>query len=800
MKIGPIAPSVIPQNPLKPLRVTNRAQSDVVAFDQEYKHLTEGGAITYTVETVGLAGSPNASRAVLAQLIELGQNTRWSRCGIYVVCREDGVSDAQDGWYWLEGVDAAEVTRDLGWANVKIDLTLRRRRRTEIASYVDQKTVPNDLNLGGTALAAYPQGLGSGVWPPSTWTFVAADGSSILAVEAPTTVLRAPLADPVATMTSGRCAAYDEDALGAQPSDVLAGGGAFRMAAAAPGTLHADALTTANAFSLASGSAASLAANVLTVPAASYQAFGHPEWQDGTLTVRVKFATNAKPALLWHFIGAAWTGGNTGRNLTGQYQTEKVYLDGTTMFLQGITGGVTTTASSVAAALTNGTWYWLRISSTGTSYTATLYADNAGAQGAQIATTTAAVTASNYGCAMLGNDGTAACSFGGNFVNVLTVTGPVPVGWSFVQLGSDVASGCWYGILANQGRLTLSVYCPTVNAVGQWQTVVANVGAGSYVVAVSGAVIGTSTTIANPIAYAQGAYSAQAGSLTVPALSIGSNAAFGRTTLAVTPTATATAQIGIQPSGVVTSQQPVAGNTYYWSAVSLVPAAGTSTEVFWEDHRNLNGYARMSNGLVRYTVVLGTAGSPLVEAFNSDAMGWVTVGNFQFQSSGTTLPLQGFQLTKVTPEEVEWTEFRYDANGTSLVKADCRIRRGSRVIETTLTVASGNGLSGQGIALVNTPNSGAATQSSDGSGVVQVGSSQTLPGFCYLSQPPVGSAPTSAAGALYSQLSVPAGTIARLGILAGWQDAQYRSLGTAAAYVGRWAAYNRVRVRQVLVV
>jgi hypothetical protein len=226
-------------------------------------------------------------------------------------------------------------------------------------------------------------------------------------------------------------------------------------------------------------------------------------------------------------------------------------------------------------------------------------------------------------------------------------------------------------------------------------------------------------------------------------------------------------------------------------------------EVFWKDHRNQNGKWKIANDLIRYTINDATPGSPLIETWDVTANAWVTMGNFQLQvtNTGPVLPVQTVQLGTISPEEIIWTERRYDSAGTALVVVTNRIRRGSRLIECQIVAASGAGLTGtQSIGIIGAANvAHTVVQSADVTGVVFTSTSKLLPGFCFLTTP--ANAPTSPSNTtLYSGLTVPAGTITRLAILCGDQDAQYTSLGTAALYAARWASYSRQRIRQRILV
>jgi hypothetical protein len=225
-----------------------------------------------------------------------------------------------------------------------------------------------------------------------------------------------------------------------------------------------------------------------------------------------------------------------------------------------------------------------------------------------------------------------------------------------------------------------------------------------------------------------------------------------------------------------------------------------SSEVFWKDHRNINGYYRISNGVLRYTIQEGGGVSPLIEVWSGSA--WVTIGNYQMQTvnAGTVLPLQTVNFTIISPEEIIWTERRFDTGGTALVVVTNRIRRGHRLIESQILAASGAGLTGtQSIGIVGAvAGTWAAATSGDSTGVAFTQAALQVPGFCFLTTPPAAASVSTTN--LYSGATVPAGTVTRLAVLAGYQDAMFTSLATAAAYAQRFANYNRTRVRQRLLV
>jgi hypothetical protein len=239
-------------------------------------------------------------------------------------------------------------------------------------------------------------------------------------------------------------------------------------------TVHNDSLANLNAWS-AFGGAPSVAANLVTLTPGQGGLFGHPDWDDGTVTVRFKWNTGAIMWLLWH----------AQRGQTQNYVFAQA--EGANLTLVKNVAGVQTTIANIAAVLTTGTFYWLRVSSTGTTYTVTLFADTAGTLGAQIQTVSGAVTDTQMarGCAGVYNNASSGnVNIGGAFANVLTVTALAPQGWQYQNFYADVASGCWSSASSATGSRSLSVYAPTANAYGAWATYPSG-NTGAYTLAVT---------------------------------------------------------------------------------------------------------------------------------------------------------------------------------------------------------------------------------------------------------------------------------------------------------------------------
>jgi hypothetical protein len=165
---------------------------------------------------------------------------------------------------------------------------------------------------------------------------------------------------------------------------------------------------TLNAWSQDVG-AFSIASGVVTVPAnaSARMHAGSPEWTDGRYRVRVNWVTGAMFRGLVHFADA--------NNFI------RLQLTGTAFALFKLVGGVQTSVNSQATTPVNGTWYWIELVCSGTTYTATLYADTAGAIGAQIVTTgaqTIADAAVQAGSIGVGSGAAVSFTLGGLFDDV----------------------------------------------------------------------------------------------------------------------------------------------------------------------------------------------------------------------------------------------------------------------------------------------------------------------------------------------------------------------------------------------
>jgi hypothetical protein len=216
MYIGPIHP--VPQgfttghNPVKPIKVATTEGKSAVLFDSTYPYALQSDVPATQFDTVIYQNTPAQALATLHQIEELTQNAEWQRCGVYIQWREDGVQDGEDGWYIIKSAEISEDYIFSGYAEPKIEVELRARKAQTIGTFVDSKAVPNDYNLSGVGLAAFPQGLGVTIFPTATWTYSGFDGSQISVVENPPQIMKGNLQTPVGSgsvSANGRCACFD---------------------------------------------------------------------------------------------------------------------------------------------------------------------------------------------------------------------------------------------------------------------------------------------------------------------------------------------------------------------------------------------------------------------------------------------------------------------------------------------------------------------------------------------------------------------------------------------------------------
>lgn len=226
---------------------------------------------------------------------------------------------------------------------------------------------------------------------------------------------------------------------------------------------------TVNAYTTFSGlSGTGFAAHVWDLGGTGAVAFGHPDWRDGKIWARTLYNPTSAgatpvPGVGWHVAGpkSAPTSWVIGMINSGGMNVWK-----------NISGAITN-QGGVSFTVVNNTWYWIMVQSVGTLFTVTVYADSAGAIGAQLATFSVTIADPEVaqGCASIQNVNTfnATTRWGGNFPNTILVQGPVPLGWTFGQ-GTGEPSWGWSASKSFAGSKSLSIYNAHSSAQAWWQS------------------------------------------------------------------------------------------------------------------------------------------------------------------------------------------------------------------------------------------------------------------------------------------------------------------------------------------
>ncbi len=154
----------------------------------------------------------------------------------------------------------------------------------------------------------------------------------------------------------------------------------FEAPATNPVTVFLDALNNADAYTVALGTAPSVSANAMTIPVSTCLTFGSPAWRSG----------------IWTFLFTAASGMDMvfGANFTNISNLLGVTLTQTSFNVTQIINGINDTAQTAAISLTAGAEYWLQVyefpvfNGAPAQITATLYTNNSGNLGTQVATIT----------------------------------------------------------------------------------------------------------------------------------------------------------------------------------------------------------------------------------------------------------------------------------------------------------------------------------------------------------------------------------------------------------------------------
>lgn len=207
----------------------------------------------------------------------------------------------------------------------------------------------------------------------------------------------------------------------------------------------------------------SFASNLLTSPAAANDLIygGHADWTDISFAVRFKWSTGTAPQIIIH-------------NDTTVNNFICGVLSSGAFSIQKKVAGTLTTASSVTAAPSNGTFFWISVVASGTSYTAGLFNDSSGAIGVQVATL-GPVTISDAGiqsgyCGIGTSPGTTAVTtHGGAFPFVCYVNGTPPDGWAPTVTTGEPAFA-WSAVTPFAGSKSASIQIlGSASGNGAWQ-------------------------------------------------------------------------------------------------------------------------------------------------------------------------------------------------------------------------------------------------------------------------------------------------------------------------------------------
>lgn len=222
-------------------------------------------------------------------------------------------------------------------------------------------------------------------------------------------------------------------------------------------SMGTDAKGNLNSWALDVGSAGSSAANVISLLVNSQYKGGHADWGDCTFTQRFIFATGNQHVFNLHRVSS----------------TNKVWfqIGATPNLWKQVAGTNTSLGNTGAVTFVNATAYWIRLAASGTTITAKVFADAAGALGAQMGATVtatvsdAAIQNGTVGIEAIGGT----CQFGGAFASVSTVTGPAPADWTVSGSTTSVEPAfCYSGVSPFNGSLSLSIYCATTSDYGFW--------------------------------------------------------------------------------------------------------------------------------------------------------------------------------------------------------------------------------------------------------------------------------------------------------------------------------------------
>lgn len=393
------------------------------------------------------AGTQGANEALVRWLEELSRNpelqsvyVRWS----------DSRALPQDGWWFF--VDCRPDYTFSASGAIPVDMTFRQR---------SQAGAPVRTSWGGGAMksvytgaAVNLLGLPQGIVGAATAVRTGAEGSYpfVLNPPGPGSVDYLPSSTPDDSFKAG-CKVFD--ALGGLSTNVVPQSsltGNVQTVFTSIGTAPADG--TLNAWLPAVSGVPTIASNIVTLPANARIVAGHQDWGDGTFTQRFRWTTGTGVEFFYHFVD------------TSNYI--KLYLDGSNIYLQRTQGGGPVTLVQVVAALTTATQYWVRVSSSGTTYTISIYSDSAGTIGAMFATVSGVIPDAILQVGKIGlGSVTNSTQFGGAFAGVCTMATPTPAGFT-PNAGTGEPAWCWSAVRSFSGQRSLSIYNNHSSAQAWW--------------------------------------------------------------------------------------------------------------------------------------------------------------------------------------------------------------------------------------------------------------------------------------------------------------------------------------------
>lgn len=219
-------------------------------------------------------------------------------------------------------------------------------------------------------------------------------------------------------------------------------------------SLGTDSTGTLTYWSAAQGTLPTIASNVATIANGSIMAAGHPDWADGTYTVRTIPGTSGDSELYCHLNKAS---GSLSLVRARVIVGTGISLD------KDVSNTITNGIASASYAVVAGTAYWVQITAAGTTYTVTLFADNAGAIGSLLATCSGTITDSlcQIGQMGLGCEAGTSSQFGGAYTGVCTAQVQLPTGWTTSGFTTNEPAFALSAVNPYSGSFSGSIFFPT---------------------------------------------------------------------------------------------------------------------------------------------------------------------------------------------------------------------------------------------------------------------------------------------------------------------------------------------------